>query len=485
MGRTLMTSLGYVALLCAQCLILTGCSGKSLILSISDNRKDSVDHYSVCAQVNNLKADSFRVSPSISKIRMFNQLEIPDFAEARLSVRAIDVNGLVIGSGYSSTHWTANALVEQIDVTIDYFQEPYRCSSQTGFCADPQYEQRDIAWRGVWLSESGDEGWAVGADVVYAPERPLRPRLSHYTHGRWELVPDEMLPSGLAAQNIFINAVWGSDQTHVWAVGDRGTILYWDGVRWNDISRKNTCTYSNDLYGVWGTKQTIGVRGTADVCKPWVVGNNGTVSCLDGSLWDCSRKVELTSNRIAVLRKLGGSSPSDVWLVGGYVYCLEKNCPAYQLLMKYEGGKFVEVNRDGIEHPGYLTNISGVGAEHVWSVTDTAEILEWNGKEWTARQPKTRDNSIDFGALDKDMNYVNGFNAVWMGAQNDVWIAMYSGKVLNWHMNSAGIESWNVSATPSPLALLALSGSDSCNMLLAGHADYRAVYLPDELPDDP
>src|SRR5438309_12107938 len=70
-------------------------------------------------------------------------------------------------------------------------------------------------------------------------------------------------------------SVWGSASTDVWAVGEGGTILHWDGSTWSGVSSATR----NILYGGWGT-------ASADV---WAVGAGGTILRWDGRSWSvCS-----------------------------------------------------------------------------------------------------------------------------------------------------------------------------------------------------
>ena len=55
-------------------------------------------------------------------------------------------------------------------------------------------------------------------------------------------------------------SVWGSGASDVWAVGDSGTILHWDGSAWTSASSGTTFA----LFGVWGS-------GANDV---WAVGDD-------------------------------------------------------------------------------------------------------------------------------------------------------------------------------------------------------------------
>src|SRR5215831_18736214 len=66
-----------------------------------------------------------------------------------------------------------------------------------------------------------------------------------------------------------LSAIWGSEASDVWAVGDSGTILHWDGSAWSSVSSGTT----NALRAVWGS-------GASDV---WAVGDFGTILHWDGS----------------------------------------------------------------------------------------------------------------------------------------------------------------------------------------------------------
>jgi hypothetical protein len=60
-----------------------------------------------------------------------------------------------------------------------------------------------------------------------------------------------------------LRAVWGSGGNDVWAVGDGGTLLHYDGDVWDPQSSPTV----NDLYGLWG-------RAADDV---FAVGDYGTI----------------------------------------------------------------------------------------------------------------------------------------------------------------------------------------------------------------
>ena len=84
--------------------------------------------------------------------------------------------------------------------------------------------------------------------------------------------------------------VWGLDATHVWAVGDSGTILFWNGISWSAQSSGTTQT----LNGVWGV----------DNSHVWAVGSGGSLLFWNGSFW-----ASLTSGTTSTLPGIGATSP--------------------------------------------------------------------------------------------------------------------------------------------------------------------------------
>ena len=98
--------------------------------------------------------------------------------------------------------------------------------------------------------------------------------------------------------------VWGSGPSDVWAVGSVGTILHFDGEKWDTVPSGVT----EDLMAVWGT-------GPASA---WAVGTGGCVVHLDATGWSRVQNVPYYS----VLNAVHGTGPSDVWAVGSSKFIL-------------------------------------------------------------------------------------------------------------------------------------------------------------------
>jgi hypothetical protein len=91
--------------------------------------------------------------------------------------------------------------------------------------------------------------------------------------------------------------IWGSSGSDVFAVGEYGTILHYDGTSWSSMVSGTT----NHLTGVWGSSGN-------DV---FAMGEYGVILHYDGSSWSFM-EIDTTYN----LNGVWGSSGSDVFAVG-------------------------------------------------------------------------------------------------------------------------------------------------------------------------
>lgn len=83
----------------------------------------------------------------------------------------------------------------------------------------------DATLYGIWGASDADL-WAVGG-YVYPRAGP--PTIVRIRDGAGEVVGD--LPAALDPAAVLFK-VWGRAPDDVWVVGDRGTIMRWDGARW-------------------------------------------------------------------------------------------------------------------------------------------------------------------------------------------------------------------------------------------------------------
>ena len=94
-----------------------------------------------------------------------------------------------------------------------------------------------------------------------------------------------------------LQSVWGSAEDDVWAVGDTGTIVHFDGHTWKAFASGVT----ENLTSVYGT-------GVSDA---WASGDGGSVLHWDGASWKVASTIE-----DAIMLGVWTGAVNDVWAVG-------------------------------------------------------------------------------------------------------------------------------------------------------------------------
>ena len=231
-----------------------------------------------------------------------------------------------------------------------------------------------------------------------------------------------------------LNGIWGSGANDVWAVGDSGTIVHWNGTAWSIVASGTT----KNLHGVWGSVAN-------DV---WAVGAGGTILRWNGSAW--SQVASPTTNGLTdiwgfgadvvyvaagdkVLRWTGsqwlsvlsglpgtvyedvwGSSASDLWVLNG----------ADRNFARFNGTSWSSVSA-GVANP--LFAVWGTGASDIWAIgNDTAR---WNGGWWEE-------------VTNTDLLY-----DAWGTGTSNVWAVGFNGRIQRWNGTAWAAESSGTTST--------------------------------------
>ena len=237
---------------------------------------------------------------------------------------------------------------------------------------------------GVW-SNSGEDAFAVGAYGT----------ILHYDGNDWSLMN--------SGTNKTLITVWGSSGSDVFAVGENGTILHYNGQVWSPMQSGwpvKPLTYperrglgtSAYLFGVWGSSATdvfaVGDAGailhydgqawaamnsgTAIGLGPvwgssgndvFAAGENGTILHYDGQAWS-----PMQSGTTEEIDGLWGSSASDVFAAGGDGAILHYDGQAWSL-MSSTGKPFI--------------NMWGSSGSDIFAVGDFRSVLHYDGKVWS------------------------------------------------------------------------------------------------------
>ena len=195
-------------------------------------------------------------------------------------------------------------------------------------------------------------------------------------------------------QGNHLKAVYASSASNIWAVGEAGTVLHFDGTEWSGttgLMPNRTRNSRLDFLSVWAS-------GPADV---WIAARHETVSGNalrtfvlqgDGAHWN---EVPLSSTSVVV--SIWGTSASDVWLLDSATRKIYRGSSS--------GFSTIDVPT-GVGQP---TQIWGLSATEVY-VAGTESAYKYNGVSWSLALPK-------------------GTTLIWGSAAAGLWANTYDGLV--------------------------------------------------------
>jgi hypothetical protein len=177
-----------------------------------------------------------------------------------------------------------------------------------------------------------------------------------------------------------LRAVWAASATELWAAGDVGALLHWQGGSW-ELSRSGT---QRHLRALWGS-------GPKDL---WAAGDEGTLLHGDGTVW-----TSVPSGTTANLNAISGCTSTDAWAVGDGGVALRWDGKAWSSL---------STGSDAT-----LRGVWCARSDSVWAVGDEV-VLRWNGSAWA---------SVLWNPNPGFQPKPSPFNAVWGPSPDEVWIA--------------------------------------------------------------
>lgn len=270
---------------------------------------------------------------------------------------------------------------------------------------------------------------ALAAGCVTDVELTRAPGGISAAGGRWRAVE-----SGTTRD---LHRVWGSGPGDVWAVGDGGTAVHWDGLAWSTVATNTTAS----LTGVWG----------ADRNDVWAVGAGppGAPGLIhwDGTRWT---EVPLSVRDPVMLRAIWGSGAGDVWAVGG-----APDAPGPSVWRRGPSGWRPE-SVSGARAVGF-TGIEGRGVQDLWLVGRGPLLVHQARGEWlppVTAPPGvvlggslcvTSDGAVWVTAAGDAIHRLRGaswtrfalapgaaLRGLWCGSADDVWGVGDGGRISHW-----------------------------------------------------
>jgi hypothetical protein len=212
----------------------------------------------------------------------------------------------------------------------------------------------------------------------------------------------------------FIYDVWGSSPTNVFASGQGGTILLYDGTSWTT----QTTGVTSWMWGLWGFAPD----------DAYAVGTGGTVLQWNGSVWSQMAGTGSTS-----LFAVWGSSPDDILAAGSLGH-----------MQRYDGSSWTTETSPAT---GDLYDVWGTAGDDVFVVGRTAQILHWDGGSWTTQSnPAT-------GSL----------WSVWGTASDNVFAVGDGGEILRYNGST-----WSTMSSPTAATLREVWGPSDNDIYAVG-----------------
>ncbi len=226
----------------------------------------------------------------------------------------------------------------------------------------------------------------------------------------------------LGAPQTSLNALWAFGRSNVYAVGDAGVILHFDGSTWS-IADVGTSTQMN---AIWGPRPN-------DI---FIVGDEATAFHYDGTAWK-----QIATDALGSLESVFGAGDS-VWAVGDFY------------VGRYDGTKFVKVDV-GVDVNG--TDV-WAAADSVFVTTDHGSVMHFDGATWQADQTTGLDLAGIWGASERDVFAVGVLGTI-QHYDGTAWTEMSSGTMRELE-EVHGSDGSNVFATGTMGTLLHFNGTD-------------------------
>ena len=192
-------------------------------------------------------------------------------------------------------------------------------------------------------------------------------------NGSWEIL--NPLPQGET-----LRSVWGTSGSNVYAVGEGGTVLHYNGNHWTILSKGIDLPYL-DIFGFSETETLV--FSTKNISSPTLPSNNRNISSLikfNGLILESENQIESEG-----LTDIWPSSSTNIFAI---------HRPTnwdFGELLHYDGKDWIEVN---IDREGFLENVWGVNQSNIHvAITvrneldgnrfSSRQILHYNGSNWS------------------------------------------------------------------------------------------------------
>ncbi len=187
--------------------------------------------------------------------------------------------------------------------------------------------------------------------------------------------------------------IWGSNSSDIFAVGQYGTIIHYDGSAWSLMDGKTADT----LYDVWGA-------GGDDV---FAAGRDGTILHYDGSGWS-----SMNSHTSRLLHCIWGYSSKHVYAVG--------DVGDNTTIVHYDGAGWSAVNTTTLR-PRSLFAVWGTGPDNIFTAGWEGTLAHYDGALWNNLSRPTEAHIYGLDGTGADSLYAVGEDGVILTYAGGQW----------------------------------------------------------------
>lgn len=289
------------------------------------------------------------------------------------------------------------------------------CSSD-GFCKMNLFD--DSRLQSVWGADENDV-WAAGE----------KGKIIHWNGVKWSI-------SQSPVNDSYIRALWGADSRNIWGVGNKNIIIKWDGSSWMTQMYGGS---ASDLLGIWGLN--------AD--NIWAVGAAGVNWKLEAGSWTqqppCGNKD---------LAAIWGFDTNNILAVGEKQEVATED---YRNTCIWSGGNFSRISSGG-SGQAHLSAIWGdpkiknsiwAGGYSLASMKNVTRIYQWDGTSWGANvAPSIEESSIA---------------SIWGTDASNIWAVGGNGLILHWDGKA-----WTQRQSGTPKSLHGVWGPNADQLWVVG-----------------
>jgi hypothetical protein len=254
------------------------------------------------------------------------------------------------------------------------------------------------------------------------------------------------------ATDVDLTSVWAAADGTVWAGGASATTLRRSGGSWSVVKTPGTTA----VRGIFATAPTV-----------WAVAEEGAIYSWDGSAWQVSH----VNSTEGTYHGVWGATPDDVWVVGDGK---EPDGDLTAIHVHWDGAAWTEsysCNPDGNRYAAggwfaILDDIWGLDADTIWDAGECdpgggfvrdALIERLTGGAWP---------EVDIG----DLGDYRPLATIWASGVSDVWAAS-SGVLFEGHVPTMlhfDGTAWSASSDPATIGIFHIRGTSANDVWAVG-----------------